>query len=163
MPARAISRVPSGIQTLDEMLGGGLPGASSTLVMGPSGCGKTTMGIAFLRQCTPEQPGVLFGLYEPPSRLLLKSQSLGMDLEPLLASGALTIVWQPATEGLIDALGHRLLNTVARTGAKRVFIDSLSALSRTATLPNRSMNFFTALMNELRGDRRDDPVQLGDA
>lgn len=143
-------RLESGIPTLDEMVGGGLPRASSTLMLGPSGCGKTTMGLAFLQSCTPQEPGILFGLYETPSRLMLKARSVGMALQPLVESGALHLVWQPPTERLLDALGHRLLDAVRTTGAKRVFIDSLSAIARSATIPGRSVAFFTSLMNELR-------------
>lgn len=145
-----IGRTESGIPALDEMVGGGLPRASSTLMLGPSGSGKTIMGLAFLQNCTPQEPGILFGLYETPLRLLAKAQSVGMALQPLVDSGALHLVWQPPTERLLDALGHRLLDAVRATGAKRVFIDSLSAIARSATIPSRTIDFFTSLMNELR-------------
>ena len=39
----AEGRVSSGIEQLDAMLGGGLPEASTSMVMGPSGTGKTTL------------------------------------------------------------------------------------------------------------------------
>ena len=148
--AGEILRIESGIPALDEMVGGGLPRASSTLMLGPSGCGKTIMGLAFLQSCTPQEPGILFGLYETPSRLMVKAQSVGVALQPLVDSGALHLVWQPPTERLLDALGHRLLDAVRTTGAKRVFIDSLSAIARSATIPGRTIDFFTSLMNELR-------------
>ena len=38
--------MPSGVDQLDIMLGGGLPEASTTMIMGPSGTGKTTLGLA---------------------------------------------------------------------------------------------------------------------
>ena len=53
--------VPSGVDRLDAMLGGGLPEASITMVMGPSGVGKTTLGLQFLSQCDAGEPGLLFG------------------------------------------------------------------------------------------------------
>ena len=148
--ALELARVESGIPALDRMVGGGLPRASSTLVLGPSGCGKTTMGLAFLRNCTVAEPGILFGLYETPARLMLKAQSLGLPLQPLVESGALHVLWQPPAERLIDALGHRLLAAVQATGARRVFIDSLSVIARSATIPGRTFDFFSSLMNELR-------------
>lgn len=48
-----LTRVGTGIATLDEMLGGGVAKGSVSLVMGPSGIGKTSLGLAFLGPCTP--------------------------------------------------------------------------------------------------------------
>ena len=63
------ARVPSGVDQLDIMLGGGLPESSTTMVMGPSGTGKTTLGLQFLAKCSEAEPGLLFGFYETPPRL----------------------------------------------------------------------------------------------
>lgn len=45
---KTIERVPTGIPGLDEMIGGGLPVPSSTLVAGEAGTGKTTFCNQFL-------------------------------------------------------------------------------------------------------------------
>ena len=42
------ARVSTGIQGLDEILGGGLPQGQLYLVEGESGAGKTTLGLQFL-------------------------------------------------------------------------------------------------------------------
>ncbi len=143
-------RVASGIGGFDQMIGGGLPESSVTLLMGPSGVGKTCAGLSFLAQSTPQAPGLHFGFYETPQRLRLKAQALGHDLQALEDSGALHIVWQPTTAGLLDALGLKLLDTVERLGIKRVLLDSLGGMARVATNPTRLVEFFSALMNELR-------------
>jgi len=62
----------------------------------------------------------------------------------------LSIAWQPTTEGLLDGLGARLLKIVEEKGIKRLFIDSLSGMTRTSTNPARITDFYSALMNELR-------------
>jgi circadian clock protein KaiC len=59
-----LGRVSSGVDQLDVMLGGGLPDASTSMVMGPSGTGKTTLGLQFLSRCSETEPGLLFGFYE---------------------------------------------------------------------------------------------------
>ncbi|GAB7128794.1 serine/threonine protein kinase [Silvimonas sp. JCM 19000] len=145
-----LTRVHSGIDSLDRLIEGGIPRSSVTLIMGPSGIGKTTLGLSFLAQCTPEEPGLHFGFYETPARLQVKARSLGIDLQSRLDSGALHIQWQPTTETLIDVLGYRLLDAVEKTGARRVFIDSLSGMARAASNSGRIVEFFSALMNELR-------------
>ncbi len=143
-------RLRSGLGGFDEMIGGGLPESSVTLLMGPSGVGKTCAGLSFLAQCTPEEPGLHFGFYETPQRLRLKAQALGHDLLALEDSGALHILWQPTTAGLLDALGLKLLDAVERLGIKRVLLDSLGGMARVATNQARLIEFFSALMNELR-------------
>ncbi|MBA1296443.1 serine/threonine protein kinase [Pseudomonas lurida] len=145
-----LTRIPSGITSLDAILGGGLHSSSVTLVMGPSGIGKTTLGLKFLSESTVEAPGLHFGFYESPQRLQLKGLSLGIDLQQMQDSGALSVAWQPTTEGLLDGLGARLLRLVEEKGIKRLFIDSLSGMTRVSTNPARITDFYSALMNELR-------------
>jgi circadian clock protein KaiC len=144
-------RVPSGVERLDTLLGGGLPAASTTVVMGPSGTGKTTLGLQFLSQCSAAEPGLMFGFYETPVRLAAKVDAVCPPLRPLLDSGVVQIHWQPPTDDLLDAYGERLLETVHRRGIKRLFIDGLGALQEaTGSEPERTGKFVLALMNELR-------------
>lgn len=145
-----MTRIASGIDSLDDILGGGLYSSSVSLVMGPSGIGKTTLGLKFLAKSTADAPGLHFGFYESPQRLRLKGLSLGIDIEAMEESGALSIVWQPTTEGLLDGLGSRLLSIVKEKGIKRLFIDSLSGMTRVSTNQGRITDFYSALMNELR-------------
>ena len=146
-----LGRVTSGIEGLDALVDGGLPESSVSLLMGPAGVGKTSAGLSFLSRSSVEQPGLHFGFYETPQRLRLKAKALGLDLQALEDSGALHILWQPTTTGLLDALGLKLLDTVERFGIKRVLLDSLGGMARIATNQARLVEFFSALMNELRG------------
>ena len=43
-----LQKVPSGINGLDEITGGGLPAGRPTLVCGGPGSGKTLVGLSFL-------------------------------------------------------------------------------------------------------------------
>lgn len=145
-----LTRLPSGIGTLDSLIGGGLPRSSVTLVMGPSGIGKTSLGINFLSASSSAEPGLLFGFYESPQRFRLKASALGVDCKAMEDAGALHIAWQPTTEGLLDDLGAHLLRLVDEKNIKRVMIDSLGALNRMANNPGRLNQFFSVLMGELR-------------
>lgn len=148
--SEVLSRVTTGLPHLDGLLGGGLPGASVSLVMGPSGIGKTSLGLSFLGGATPAEPGLHFGFYETPQRLRIKAQSIGIDVPGMERSGALHLAWQPTTEGLLDDVGARLLRQVRQHRVKRVLLDSLGAFARLATSPARLNEFFRALMGELR-------------
>jgi circadian clock protein KaiC len=146
----AIETAPSGVDRLDAMLGGGLPAASTTIVMGPSGVGKTTLGLQFLSRCSESEPGLLFGFYETPARISAKVDGVCRPLRDLLDSGTVEVLWQPPTDGLLDAYGERLLESVRRRGVRRLLIDGLNAFQSAALEPVRMSQYLTALMNELR-------------
>jgi circadian clock protein KaiC len=145
-----IAPEPTGIKNLDAMLHGGLPSASTTMVLGATGTGKTTLGLNFLSQCSAEKPGLYFGFAEPPQRILAKCRALSLRLESLAESGAVNLIWQPAAEGLIDELAHRLLDDVRKRGVKRVFIDGLNGFHQASAEPERTAYVFTALVTEFR-------------
>jgi circadian clock protein KaiC len=143
-------KVSSGVDQLDAMMGGGLPTASTTMIMGPSGVGKTTLGLQFLSRCSETEPGLLFGFYETPARILAKVDGVCQPLRELIEAGAVEMLWQPPTDGLLDSYGQRMLEAVCRRGVRRLFIDGLGALRTAASDPLRMGHFLTALMNELR-------------
>jgi circadian clock protein KaiC len=143
-------KVPSGVDRLDAMLGGGLPAASTTLVMGPSGIGKTTFGLQSPSRCSEDQPGLLFGFYETPARIAAKTDEICRPFRALFDSGAVEMLWQPPTDGLLDSYGDVLLSAVRRRGVRRLFIDGLGAFRIAASEPTRIGHFLTALTNELR-------------
>lgn len=144
------NRTSSGLQDLDTMLHGGYPATSATLLFGPTGTGKTTLGLHFLSQCTVDEPGVLYGFYERPKRLMLKAQSIGIDLASLVQSGALTVRWRSPAENLIDELGHELIELVETTKARRVFVDGLTAFKDSLLHKQRLSLFVNALNHHLR-------------
>ncbi|WP_419900361.1 ATPase domain-containing protein [Roseomonas sp. USHLN139] len=146
----ALPPLSSGVADLDAMIGGGLQPASISLLVGPSGSGKTTLGLHFMAQSTAAQPGLIFGFYETEPRLRHKGAALGLPLAEKLDSGALQMLWQPTTERMLDPLGYRLLDAVKRSGARRVLIDSLGGIARSSVNPQRHVEFFTALLQEMR-------------
>lgn len=69
---RSLDRVTTGIKNLDDILGGGLPKGSITLLTGIPGAGKTTMAqqICF-NNATPENKALIFQtLSEPAAKTL---------------------------------------------------------------------------------------------
>lgn len=148
METRGIS---TGVSSLDAMIGiRGYAQGSSTVVVGSSGIGKTTLGLHFLSQCTPREPGLLLGFFESPQRVRAKARAFGMDFQKLEAEGSLRLVWHAQGEHVLDELGHRLLAEVTETGARRLVIDGLSGFFESAIYPERINRFFSCLVNELR-------------
>ncbi|WP_322102467.1 RAD55 family ATPase [Paraburkholderia sp. J41] len=145
-----VERVSSGFEELDQRIKGGLPAVSATAVVGPGGSGKTSFGLNFLRLGTPEAPALHFGFYETPARLASKARALGIDMEALVKSGALTVLWNPLTENVIDSLAYQLLDAVQARGVRRLVIDGLAGFERATVDPLRFTEFLAALTNQLR-------------
>lgn len=71
----AIRQWSTGVPGLDDVLGGGLPELSFTLVSGGSGAGKTTLVQQFLfHQARPDRPGLFFTVLGEPTVKLLRHQ-----------------------------------------------------------------------------------------
>jgi circadian clock protein KaiC len=139
-----------GVDGLDAMIGGGLPEATVAALVGPTGVGKTTLGLQFLNRSSAAEPGLLFGFYETPPRLLHKADRIGLDLREAVKRGEVEFLWQAQGENIQDALAHRLLDAIAKRGVKRLFIDGLGGFLHSSVEPGRISRFFAVLANELR-------------
>jgi circadian clock protein KaiC len=139
------------ILRLDEMLRGGVLSGSSTMLLGAPGTGKTLLGLHFLAAGGRRQePGLYFGFYETPPRLVAKADAVGLDFSQFVRDGHLDLLWQPPLEVVLDALAERLLDAVQRRGVRRLVIDGLAGFEQAADHPERLPRYFSALTNELR-------------
>ncbi len=147
-------RMGFGVPRLDDTLRGGVLSGSTTLLLGSPGTGKTLLGLHFLLQGAREgQPGVYFGFYETPPRLLEKADGVGMsDLQQSVDTGLIEIQWQPPLEHNLDALAERLLERIHERKVKRLrlFIDGVAGFRSAAVYPDRMGRFFSALSHQLR-------------
>jgi circadian clock protein KaiC len=144
------SRLVIGFPRLDAMIGGGLLSTSTTMILGPSGVGKTVVGYRFLASSTAEEKGLLFSFYETPERVLTKAKDVGIDLAAGYDRGDVGLVWQSPVESTLDGIGWRILESVDRLGAKRLFVDGFNALESASAHPERVPQFFAALGRELQ-------------
>lgn len=84
-------RIPSGIPSLDEMLGGkGFFKGSSILVSGTAGSGKTSIAASFANAACQRKERCLFFAFEESSAQIIRNmQSINIDLEKHVKSGLL--------------------------------------------------------------------------
>jgi circadian clock protein KaiC len=119
-------RLSTGISSLDEMLGGGVPRGYSVMIAGPSGSGKTVLSGQFIAEGVRRgEPGVI-AIFEKRPAGYLQTTSLGRDLGQMIHDGQVTIVYLRPLDLSVDETLYELRETIARTNARRVAIDSLS-------------------------------------
>jgi circadian clock protein KaiC len=119
--------VASGIEGLDTLLGGGLSTGTSTLILGPAGVGKTILASKYAS--TLSKAGVRSALYlfdERRSTFLHRSKGLGLDMEPLVASG--TALVRQLDPGQLSAgeMAAEICQQVDHQGVKLILLDSLN-------------------------------------
>ena len=145
-------RASTGAPGLDQMLQGGIPTGSVTLLAGVPGAGKTVLGLSFLAEGGRNgERGIYLGFDEAPSRLLRKSDALKLRVGELVDNGNLEVHWRPALELIPDEVAWWLLSQVDSSGAQRLVIDGIDAMITRFGNDRRSRSFITALMSALRG------------
>ena len=134
----SLPKVPTGIQGLDELTGGGLPKERPTLLCGSAGCGKTLLAMEFLVRGAVDcgEPGVFMTFEENSEELATNFASLGHDLKALVAQKQLVIEFVHVERSEIEETGEydleglfiRLGHAIDSIGAKRVVLDTIEAL-----------------------------------
>ncbi|HEX5474423.1 MAG TPA: ATPase domain-containing protein [Vicinamibacterales bacterium] len=121
--------ISSGIDGIDELLGGGILQGSAVLVAGPSGSGKSTVGLQFLADGVKHQEhGVLAMFEESTEKYIEQAKSIGIDLGEMAKAGAIKLIYLRPLDLSIDETLHEIQDGVAQVGAQRVVIDSLTGL-----------------------------------
>jgi len=134
----ALQKTPTGIQGLDEIVGGGLPHARTTLICGGPGCGKTLLATEFLVHGTLQydEPGVFMAFEETAEDLAKNVASLGIDLEGLIAQNRIFVDYIYIERSEIEETGEydleglfiRLASAIDAVGAKRVVLDTIETI-----------------------------------
>ena len=139
MSIRKATHIPG----LDELIGEGLPDGTISLVTGPPGSAKSLFGIQYIYNgaVRDNEPGIYLTLEESRDSVLRASNSFGMDLAALEKEGKvfLTDLGKMRVEcttseelewGLasFDTLQDFLKNHISFSGAKRLVLDSITAV-----------------------------------
>ena len=126
-----INRLATGVQGLDEVLGGGLPEFSFNLIAGPPGSGKTTLAHQMMfALATPERPALYCTvLGEPPLKMLRYQQQFEyFDLDKLNRSIRFINLSDDTTSGDLGKVLDRIVAEVEAHNAALVFVDSFRSL-----------------------------------
>ena len=127
-------RISSGVNTLDELCGGGFFKDSIILATGATGTGKTLLVSKFIEEgCRRGERAILFAYEESRAQLSRNASSWGINFEEMEQKGLLKLLCcYPESAGLEDHL-QTIKSEIAQFKPSRIAIDSLSALARGVT------------------------------
>ncbi|MBJ6120411.1 AAA family ATPase [Sphingomonas sp. BT553] len=138
--------VSTGSSELDALLGGGLVPGTATLLTGPAGVGKTTASVQCMVAALKRGEKAAYFLFdERLPTLMTRSAALGMDLQPYLDSGTLSIRAIDPAEMSPGQFAGSIQAAVEEDGARVVIIDSLNAYLQ--SMPNEQ--FLVLQMHEM--------------
>lgn len=119
--------IPSGVAALDELMGGGVECGTSTLFVGAPGTGKSTVAVQFALEAAKRGEHSAFFIFdESITTLRTRCQGMGMDLDPYLKSGHISLRQVDPAELSPGELIHEIRRAVTRDQARIVVLDSLN-------------------------------------
>jgi KaiC/GvpD/RAD55 family RecA-like ATPase len=130
-------RVATGIGGFDRLVAGGFPRGTVNLLAGPAGSGKSLFGLHFIHHGASQlsEPGLYLVLEEERDGIERALASYGMDIGALEREGRMLLVdlgglRADDPRGVVgfSHLQDFLAAALPKTGAKRLVVDSLSAV-----------------------------------
>ncbi|MGB9960056.1 MAG: ATPase domain-containing protein [Candidatus Bathyarchaeales archaeon] len=144
--------VPSGVEGLDVVLGGGFPRKSLIVLAGCPGVGKTVFSAQFLyRGCLDYgDKGVYVSFAESRDAFYENMEGFGFDFKNLEENGKfrfldLLIVKDEGVPTVIEYI----LKELAEFGAKRLVIDSFSAMAQAFREPHEARVFLHTVIGKI--------------
>ncbi|GAA2701130.1 circadian clock protein KaiC [Actinoplanes palleronii] len=141
-------RIPTGINGLDALMGGGIPRTDATLLLGPSGVGKTIAGLRFIAEGIAQGERCLYiSFQDTADQLLTTAEKFGWDLRAARDDGRFVISHVPMGNLDLDGLSSVTRHGLADGTTRRIVIDSLAEMANAA----RETERFPAYLRNLLG------------
>jgi KaiC/GvpD/RAD55 family RecA-like ATPase len=122
-----IERMHTGMKGLDDLLSGGFPKESITLVSGPPGSGKSIFCYQFLAKGIEEGEKCLYlTLDKKIETHLLQALELGFDFQPAIDKGQIKFLFLNINKKLIY---ETMVNEILSGNYQRIVLDSITPLS----------------------------------
>ena len=120
-----VVHLASGVESLDNLLGGGIHTGTSTLIVGPAGSGKSTIALQYaIAAARRGDQAVVFTFDE--SRQSMRQRLRGMGMQAQGAGGDVSICQVDPAEISPGEFSHMVRHAVEADRARVVVIDSLN-------------------------------------
>ncbi|MCS7140523.1 MAG: AAA family ATPase [Candidatus Nezhaarchaeota archaeon] len=139
MSSTEVDKTPTGISGLDEILDGGFPRGSLIVLVGSPGTGKTIFSACFLYNGALNygEKGVYVSFAEGRQVFFRNMCGLKLDFEELERRGDFLFMdMLTVREEAVSTILEAILREVSEIGAKRLVIDSFSAMAQALKDPN---------------------------
>ncbi|MEM2816190.1 MAG: ATPase domain-containing protein [Candidatus Bathyarchaeia archaeon] len=123
--------ISTGVEDLDTVLGGGFPKDSLIILAGNAGTGKTIFSAQFIYRGAVNfgENGVYASFSENRETFMINMKSFGFDFEGLEKDGRFSFLdLLTVKESAVSAVLDLIISEVERIKAKRLVIDSYTAL-----------------------------------
>jgi circadian clock protein KaiC len=126
-------RISTGIPNLDSLIEGGIPRSFTVMIAGNSGTGKTILSSQFIYNgltSASVEPGIYISFSESKAQYYANSKKIGMDFEKFEKQKRFVFLdfISFVNDGIQDVF-EEILSAIRIVNAKRVVLDSFSALS----------------------------------
>lgn len=131
-------KISTGIDGLDPLIGGGFLRGSLIILAGNPGTGKTIFSAQFLHRGAAEygENGIYVSFAESRETFYGNMKTYGWDFEELEKEGKFKFLdMVTGRETLLPAILERIVDEVHRMEAKRLVIDSFSAMAQAFEKP----------------------------
>lgn len=125
--------IPTGLDGIDQVLGG-FPRGGLIILAGQAGTGKTILSAKILYEGVLRygEPGVYASFIEDRHRFYSNMRRLGLDFEELEKRGLFAYLdLIPVGRLGVSSIAEFIIDTVDKLRAKRLVVDSFSALAHT--------------------------------
>ena len=142
------SKIQTGIKGFDKLIGGGIPEADLVLLSGPCGAGKTIFGISFLCSAAEKEPGIYVSFEEELSKIKHDAELFGWNIEKLEKNNKIRFLKYDPFK--LQDIFELIENNIREINAKRIVIDSISALGIYVRDPSELRRMILEISNMLR-------------
>ncbi len=139
-----------GIPELDEMLSGGLKQGTLTALSGGTGIGKTIFSLKFIIEgANKGERGLYLSFEEPVSQLKTNAQSMGWDIDRLIAKELVSLKFVSPIELDVDKHLYEIIDDIENNKIKRFVMDSITSFEKVIDI-QKYKDYLWALTQRLK-------------
>ncbi|MCX7018808.1 MAG: ATPase domain-containing protein [bacterium] len=134
--AGKLEKLSSGISGLDDLLGGGYPRGTSTIITGMPGTFKTTLAAQFaVKGAEPGDKSLIISFTEHPEFFAALMEEKGLRVRAMAREGRLKVWHFTPKESYIEELLYRLEAEMDGNGITRLVVDGINEIERSIEAP----------------------------